>query len=146
MTIPDQNLRVSGNTISVYDPKTKNVKEAKCGASDGILTIFKQLIANSTKDDPNIRYHKKENEKTSELWRMNETVFSAMTDGDVYTGRYESGLLSPGLNGLDLLTKYKTLIDHYTDPNSLGGQDITPEENLAMANKLFDWYKGVHKF
>ena len=142
MTIPEQKLRVSGNTIFVYDPKTKKVKEAECNASNGILTIFKQLIANSTNDDPNIRYNKRNNEETSELWRMNEEVFSAMTDSDVYTGRYN---LAAGINGLDLLTKYKTLIDHYTDPNSLGGQDITPDENLAMANKLFDWYKDVHK-
>ena len=147
MTIPNQNLRVSGNTIFVYDPKTKKVKEAECKASDGILTIFKQLIANSTNDDPNIRYNKRNNEETSELWRMNEEVFSAMTDSDVYTGRYElTGLVkNPGINGLDLLTKYKTLIEHYTDPNSKGGQDITQDESLAMANKLFDWYKDVKK-
>ena len=140
----NQKLTVVGNTISVYDPKTKKVKEAECNASNGILTIFKQLIANSTTDDPNIRYNKGNNEETSELWRMNEEVFSAMEDSDVYTGRYEHMRLIKN-NGLDLLTKYKTLIEHYTDSNSLGGKDITSEEILAMANKLLDWYKDVSK-
>ena len=82
----NQKLTVVGNTISVYDPKTEKVKEAECTASNGILTIFKQLIANSTTDDPNIRYNKGNNEETSELWRMNEKVLSAMEDSDVLDG------------------------------------------------------------
>ncbi len=118
-TIPESMMERQKTNVSFKNSKGKDVSYNLYVGDN--KAVFDAINKFSTKESPNITPEK--------LFEMNEFVYD--TTHLANTG---------GHAGSIYVDTYDRLIKHYTDKNSPGGENITPEEQTLLMEKLAKTY------